>query len=76
MADNSGDERHQAGPGERATIEQQTAAEQAAPQDVTVEGEDGGEVGDAIRRAAEEGYEAIPGEDRANEVGEAIRRSG
>jgi hypothetical protein len=75
VGENSGDERHRAGPGERATVEQHASEEQDAAEE-TYPPEQGGEVGEAIRGAAEERDEPTRRDaDEGGEVGEAIRSS-
>jgi hypothetical protein len=66
----STDERHQAGPGERLTVEQADKQEDL-DSDATTDSQEGG-VGEAIRRASEEADD----QDHHDEVGDAIRRSG
>ena len=68
MSENSGDERRRAGPGERATVDQQAAEDD--PLD-----DEGDEVGDAVRRAAEGAGTTSDGDAEGGEVGDAIERS-
>ena len=66
---NIDDERHQAGPGERLTVDQANKQEEL-DSDATTDPQEA-EIGEAIRRAGEKADQ-----DHHDEVGGAVRRSG
>jgi hypothetical protein len=66
------DERHQAGPGERLTVDQANKQDELDSDEAS---EHGGEVGEAIRRGADDEDAFDRDADESGEVGEAIRRS-
>jgi hypothetical protein len=68
--ENPDDERHQAGPGERLTVDQ--TDKQGALDDANTDSQGGG-AGEAIRRSAERADDET--DDDHDEVGDAIRRS-